>query len=202
LLPLAGRTCLKCNRNLPTKCFPKDQTGERICTTCLTQELRCSACGEMKVASEYTNSNLKAHKHKTKNTKLVCLSCIERGLTPRDTQLHTCSECSEQYGRSRFDPSHIHHALSHGRHYLPCDRCRAAIHARLGKLERFVRTSKWKCKCKQPIHAERCPLSPTFSGQRRWPGGDHTTSERVENDDRDFLDFHRPKWWLKACGKV
>ena len=81
---------------------------------------------------------------------------------------------------------------------LECKTCVQRIATRLKQLETALKKSKRVCKCFQPLHAAKCPLTPCYSGEKRWPGSDgHISYE-------DMLSLNRrrppPKWWWHAHG--
>ena len=82
---------------------------------------------------------------------------------------------------------------------MECNECVKKLTEKLRGLQRDLKPSKVKCKCFCPIHREKCPLTPVYYGQRRWPGCDGNISEA----DRDFLNALNPQpaWWRKAWGR-
>ena len=64
---------------------------------------------------------------------------------------------------------------------------------RMKELEKKLKKSKRVCNCYQLLHASKCPLTPCYAGERRWPGSDGYIN-RVE---MEFLNSRtpRPEWW-------
>ena len=110
-----------------------------------------------------------------------------------------CTACGESLGTARFDQHQLEHKKYRGQQKLQCKVCTASQLARISALKEALQKSKVRCKCFQPFHSEKCPLSPAYYGQKKWPGCDG----HVTQLDRNFLDGlnPRPKWWNKALGR-
>ena len=68
------------------------QTSNIICVDCQTK-LQCAAC---LVAYDKTSWSVKErNNHITKDYKLVCKSCREKGRHPQDTKIYTCQKCKQ-----------------------------------------------------------------------------------------------------------
>ena len=137
--------------------------------------------------------------HKKKGCLLVCQICRQNGCTAHDIDLYKCTACGESLGTARFDQQQLKDLKFHGRQKLQCKVCTASQLARISALQKALQKSKVRCKCFQVFHSERCPLSPAYYGQKKWPGCDG----HVTQLDRNFLDGlnPRPKWWNKALGR-
>ena len=175
----------------------RDRITTLRCLDCKSL-VKCAAC---KTGYQKTYWSRKERNHaQQQNTALVCKACREKGCTPRDTHLYTCTSCRKEMGLARFDKHSIHNFKYHKYRSLTCNSCVAAKTARVKTLQAQLRQSKQVCKCFCRLHKERCPLSLLcYYGKRGWPGSDGYISE----EDRNFLDGLRPMptWWLRAWGR-
>ena len=82
---------------------------------------------------------------------------------------------------------------------LECADCVRKIADRLKELEKKLKKSKRVCNCYNLLHASKCPLTPCYAGERRWPGSDGY----INREEMQFLNSRtpRPEWWLRACGR-
>ena len=159
--------------------------------------MECSACHSFFAPSEWSAQELRNEKNQ--GSKLVCKTCRGKGCTADDPALHTCQLCRKELGSKRFQAEHLKDFKYHGYKKLWCASCMAAASNREKDLKAAFKRSTWFCKCGCMLHTERCPLSPRFYGERRWPGGDNCISK----DDKDFLNKlnPRPTWWANALQK-
>ena len=136
---------------------------------------------------------------KDQGSTIVCSSCREQGRTADDVNLYTCQRCHHDFGSKRFERVLLEHFRYHNHQKLICLACTREDNKRERALHGQFKGSKIFCKCGCPIHSERCPLSPCYSGERRWPGCDGFISA----EDRFFLDKFRPapQSWKKAWRK-
>ena len=119
----------------------------------------------------YWSANERKHKQQ-RGTLLVCKSCRARGCTADDLEMYPCQTCKEMLGTKRFGKDLLKDHKYHGKQKLQCSACMAVETARVKELQVQFRKSKVFCKCFRPLHAERCPLSPSYYGQSKWPGSD------------------------------
>ena len=170
--------------------------GTLRCTNCKSK-IKCDACKipypktYWPPKERYNNQQTDAH--------LVCKECRDRGCTATDVTLYECQVCKEKLGMKRFGVDALKHFKYHGRTKLQCNTCVAAVARRVQELQAELRKSKRICRCFCLLHKERCPLSPSYAGEKRWPGSDGFISAA----DRQFLDGLRPwpKWWSKGWGR-
>ena len=124
--------------------------------------------------------------------------------------------CKQDLGAKRFDATQLSNYKYHDQPKLQCKGCVDTETAKVKALRQKLQDHKkdkqkraWVCNCWRPFHSERCPLSPTFQGERRWPGG--RDPERLDTDgpniitkeERRFLDSLKPEpeWWSRAWGR-
>ena len=154
----------------------------------------CVACNRELPAEAFTATTKESNrKH---GTPLICIGCRQAGCTSHDRGLYECQQCKKRVGAQRFEKKQLENFKARGSR-LVCTQCEAATSDRLAKLARLVRQSKIRCTCKKPIHTAKCPLTPLSAGQVRWPGMD----TGVSNDDRAFLQRHKPSWWCERLGR-
>ena len=202
--------CVGCEADLLRSAFDMQSVKHNvshqqrvICIECrkagksarVPKTVRCNGCGEEKDRAEYTAGNLKSYRDKRTQTFLVCRSCTDLGRTTHDVQLYNCSSCRSQYGRGSFDPKQLANFRARG-HCLVCKACRGHAAQRLLELKTLVATSSFRCRCRLPIHSQKCPLNITAHG-RRWPGMDKGVTE----NDEALLCREKPVWWMRALGK-
>ena len=139
--------------------------------------------------------------YKTANPKsmLLCAKCKAAGLTKKDAEKYDCTSCGQAMGRTRFSAKVMHNKQKGQNTKLECMECEKKMAERLKVLEKNLKKSKRICTCYQLLHAEKCPLTPCYSGEQRWPGSDGY----INRIDRDFLNNRcpRPKWWWRAWGR-
>ena len=198
--------CDGCDRDLGHARFEKDslydkaRTGRSqaglMCLECQSK-IPCDACKTRYPKTAWPVQVLK--NQKKQGSTIVCSSCKEQGRTADDINLYTCQRCHLDLGSKRFEIVLLEHFKHHGRQKLICLACTREEDKRERLLHFQFRGSKIFCKCGCPIHRERCPLSPCYFGERRWPGCDGIISA----EDRLFLDEIRPApdWWRKAWHK-
>jgi hypothetical protein len=173
------------------------------CSDC-KEKLQCAACQKMYPKTEWTAKERKNH-NSEQRSPLICKRCRQRGCTAHDYKLHECMQCSQSLGAKRFDHNMLHNHEHGGRNKVLCLLCASAITAKEQALYHNFSSMKkakkcqWFCKCFKLLHDQRCPLSPAYFGEKRWPGGDSAISE----EDRKFLDGlnPRPVWWATAYGR-
>ena len=91
-----------------------------FCIDCQTK-LQCAAC---LVAYDKTSWSVKErHNHITKDYKLVCKSCREKGCHPQDTQMYTCQKCKQQLGAKNFYSTILKNYNSRGTTKVQCNQC-------------------------------------------------------------------------------
>ena len=159
--------------------------------------MKCAACNTLYLQSYWSKSE-RDH-HLSKGTRLVCRTCRAKGCTAHDTKLYTCQNCEIQAGSSKFDKVCLQNFNHQSRSKLICISCSAKAKARERTLKDRLRQSKRICKCFGKIHQEKCPLTPVYYGDRRWPGSDGY----ISLEDRLFLDGLNPmlSWWSRAWGR-
>ena len=169
----------------------------KICQKDCQSKLRCDACKHPYEGTFWTK-NERDH-NRRHNTKLVCKTCRTKGYNPDDVETYVCQHCHMSYGWKKFDKETMHNFKTHGRKKLQCTECVVRINTKTQTLREALKKSKRFCKCHCLIHKEKCPLSPCFFGEKRWPGSDGYITEQ----DKKFLDSlnPRPTWWTKAWGK-
>ena len=101
-----------------------------------------------------------------------------------DAHPYLCTECGGKFGTQRFDIKDIDNQKNRGIKKLQCKKCKNLSAANVTILRGKVRKSEWHCKCACLLHTERCPLSPAYFGERRWPGKD----KELSAEDKLFLD--------------
>ena len=192
----ACQTCQRCQVELPVKSF---EAAASTCRRCLSmaETMVCSACGLERSLSEYEAANLRAHTDARKATPLVCSDCRQQGCTPRCLERVECAECSRAYGIKSYNGTQWNNYMKQQLKRLVCNECATEISERLKRLHEDVKRSAFRCICKKPSHTERCPLYPRIFGEQLWPGKDGD----VGLEDKQFLDHHRPAWWLVAQGR-
>ena len=175
----------------------KTRAGSSLeCKDCKAK-FKCKACNVLYAPTEWT-ADVRKH-HKNRGDALVCITCTKQGCTPQDPELYECKMCRKKLGTKRYNGSDLLHYKYHSYTKLHCAQCKIDSTTREKELQRKVKGSKYFCKCGCPIHTERCPLTPCYAGERRWPGSDNGISA----EDRVFLDLlnPRPKWWSNASRK-
>ena len=155
--------------------------------------MKCDACKQNVASNAFTQKQLVNKQQQ--GIALVCPECTDRGCTPKVPHMHSCSVCETIYGYNKYDPKQWMNFETQHRKTLVCEKCQA----RLKDLKPLIQKSKYKCNCKQKIgHAERCPLTATLYGTKRWPGQDQGL---VDAEDLKILNALRPQWWLRALRK-
>ena len=135
------------------------------------------------------------HKKEERQSKLICSQCREKGCTSHTTKLKRCMRCEKSWGIRKFHHKQWKHHEEGQQSLLVCTECKQQDDENLKRLRPLVQKSTFKCNCKNKLgHAERCPLTPTFHGEQRWPGKD----KQVREQDRDFLNMLKPQWWARA----
>ena len=170
-----------------------------ICIDC-KEKHPCAACKVGFPKSYWNSSEKNHHKNKQQHTLLVCKACRRNGYSAVDVQTYTCQACKKPSGCTHFDINLIRNFKNHGRSKLLCKPCLAAENLRVKNLQKKLKRSKRLCNCFRPIHVAKCPLSPCYFNEKRWPGNDGWITEQ----ERAFLDklIPQPVWWKRAWGKV
>ena len=168
-----------------------------ICIDCESKE-KCDGCGVLMEKSAIKKRDLK-YKAEHPKSKLLCAKCTAEGLTKHDTAKYECTSCGQKMGRTAFASRLLNNWLQTNNAKLECADCVRKIADRMKELEKKLKKSKRVCNCYQLLHASKCPLTPCYAGERRWPGSDGYIN-RVE---MEFLNSRtpRPEWWLRACGR-
>ena len=174
--------------------------SRKVCKDCQTK-LKCAACNRRFDEKSWTLKERDNHRYQ--NTKLVCKDCRAVGYRPEDVTKYECQRCHQEFGAQKFDRHMMNHFNSHGRAKLECKQCVQVMAQELKKLKKQLKPSKVRCKCGSRLgHADKCPLTPVYQGQRRWPGcdKDKTGQPYISPTDRDFLNGlnPRPDWWREA----
>ena len=181
------------------KHFTNKKTSNLVCEDCKSK-LKCGACNIAFDKNYWTAAERKhaSRPERQQSTALVCKPCRQNGYTPDDVKTYSCQACGKQCGWKHFDESLIHHFKHDGREKLLCKACVAQTAERIKILKKNLAKSKRVCKCGCPIHRPKCPLTPCYYNERRWPGSDGW----ISTDDRQFLDSPRPQpqWWTRAWG--
>ena len=139
------------------------------------------------------------YKTRCPKSMLLCAKCKAAGLTKKDGEKYDCTSCGQAMGRTRFSAKVMHNKQKGQNTKLECMECEKRMAEILKVLEKNLKKSKRICTCYQLLHAEKCPLTPCYSGEQRWPGSDGY----INRIDRDFLNNRcpRPKWWWRAWGR-
>ena len=168
-----------------------------ICIDCESKE-KCDGCGVLMEKSAIKKRELK-YKAEHPKSKLLCAKCIAEGLTKHDTAKYECTSCGQKRGRSAFACRPLNDWLQARNTKLECADCVRKIADRLKVLEKKLKKSKRVCNCYQLLHASKCPLTPCYAGERRWPGSDGY----INGEEMQFLNSRtpRPEWWVRACGR-
>jgi len=174
----------------------KEREKTLYCLEC-ENKIKCAACNTWYSESSWSMNERK--QHRCIDATLVCRICRDKGCTARDTKLYTCQNCECQVGSKKFDKNLLYNFKHRLRPTLICISCLAKAKKRERTLKDRLRQSKRICKCFCMIHKDKCPLSPVYYGERRWPGSDGFISEA----DRIFLDELKPlpEWWARARGR-
>ena len=189
---VACETCGECGKRQQWSAFAGSSASCKNCTL-----VPCSGCKVLCRRSEYTVDALKRYSASDGEASILCPKCLGKGCTYHDPALYECTVCHAMYGRRRFDASQLKNKRG-GRPNAPlrCDECRRKDERRLQELKSKVYRSSIRCRCRRPIHSEKCPMHATMFGERRWPGKD----EGVTESDVAFLEASRPQWWVKRKG--
>ena len=168
-----------------------------ICIDCESKE-KCDGCGVLMEKSAIKKKDL-YYKARYPNSKMLCDKCIAAGLTKDDAAKYECTSCGQKMGRSAFAYKPLNNWLQASNAKLECADCVRKIADKLKELQKKLKKSKRICNCYQLLHASKCPLTPCYAGERRWPGSDGYIN-RVE---MQFLNSRtpQPEWWLRACGR-
>ena len=119
------------------------------------------------------------------NRNLVCLTCQDDGVSPKDIRFYPCEMCRPR-GHLKFPPNNIRDTNKPGSSCkLVCIDCRAACDEAEKKMNAALsHPDVWQCTCPGAAQCRahdnsnhRCRLYPAQAGQRRWPGGNYGISE-------------------------
>ena len=132
--------------------------------------MRCEACLTAFDKNQWTATE-RNNKQK-QGTALVCKECRSQGYSPSDLRKYRCQHCKKEAGGKCFDSNALLNYKYHGLSKLVCKTCEAEIRTRTTALQKKLKSSKRVCKCFCPIHRDKCPLSPAYYRERRWPGSD------------------------------
>ena len=155
-------------------------------------------CGTLLDKSSVTPQDWKC-KQSAKHSYLYCGDCRSRGLSKKDCCLYKCTHCKSEFGCKRFDDKMLDNFKASQQQKLECKSCSEVIATRLKQWESALKESKRVCKCFQSFHSAKCPQTPCYHGEKRWPGSDgHITFQ-----DMQFLNGRKspPKWWWQARGR-
>ena len=194
--------CIRCGKSRgPLKFTPRDRQNKRardektecICVDCQSK-VQCKGCESWWDKNTVSKEDWD---YKSRYGSWLCKICKDKGCSKQDATLYECTECRKELGRKRFDSKMMENHAARGSR-LECQECTTSITKRLRDLEVGLKKSKRVCKCHEVLHEAKCPLTPCYAGELRWPGSDGY----ISREDRDFLNARkpRPKWWWRAWG--
>ena len=201
-----GVTCEVCGKKRGAGKFNKDarydqcrKNSKLICHDCIDRR-RCQGVNCVAILDK-SSVSAREWKYKTAHphSYLLCNNCKAMGLSKKDNTVYQCTSCKEMLGEKRFDPDQLQEFKRKRTTKLDCKICIDGIATRLKHLEAALKKSKRRCTCYQLLHAAKCPLSPCYFGERRWPGSDGY----ITLEDSQFLNSRTPppKWWRQATGR-
>ena len=95
--------------------------------------------------------------------------------------MYECTNCKEKFGCKRFEGKMLANFKQSQVEKLECKKCIDRIATRLKHLETALKKSRRVCTCFELLHSAKCPLTPCYSGEKRWPGSDgHITFEDMQ----------------------
>ena len=176
-------TCKACNTEKGIKAF---EGPASVCQACnkLSQSFTCDACKEKTIATAFDKLLLgNAQKYAR---CLVCLSCAEKGVSPKDTKMYPCAGCGNR-GHLKFSKFTLcKYKKGEHRNTFACLECIQRLQGIDAKLRLPL---AWKCTCPgkatEKTHRwsnEKCQLYPQRAGEKRWAG----KNTKVTEEDLQF----------------
>ena len=114
-------------------------------------------CKEQLGRSQFAKDML--HNAQYHGRHCICLSCVDKGLSPKDLTWYSCANGCRR-GHRKLQPKNLENHKSRG-DKLVCLECRdkaAADTQREKRICAAVKKSRYLCSCRNPIHTEKCPL--------------------------------------------
>ena len=165
----ACHTCVSCKQEKHSRAFDGKGAECVLCAGGEAERWICAACEKELPAASFDAKVLKNAKFRP--SARVCLSCKERGFSPKDVQAYRCVECELDKGHTKFDSQALKHFKKNRSKELVCSDCYDR-HKRIEKVLKQKGALNCTCRGKAGhLHSnEKCDLFPEFNGKRKWPG--------------------------------
>ena len=183
---ISCHTCTRCSKEKIIRMFHENEQHCIICSKQMLHET-CDGCKAQKPIHSFDGLILQnARKYQRRR---VCLSCQDKGLSPKDIQTYPCYGCGQK-GHMKFMPNTLYRYKKESHCTtmlcLDCTERREKIQKALNQRDSLKCTCPGKKKDRRHLPTnERCDLYASRNmGQKQWPG----KNKGVTEDDLRFMD--------------